>query len=46
MIEIELTMTEKLIVAPIFPLQVLSAWGEECLTVIVGWLKMGPPVSF
>ena len=38
--------TEKLSVAPDFPLQTLSAWGEEGLTSIIRWCNIGPLVSF
>ena len=32
---------EKLSVAPVFPLQALSACGEDGLMMTVGWWKMG-----
>ena len=44
-IEIELIKMEKLSVAPVFPFLSLTACGEEGLTTIVGWWKMGPLVS-
>ena len=36
-IETELKQTEKLSVAPVLPLLVLSACDEEGLTTIIGW---------
>ena len=42
----EFIQTSNLTVAPVFPPQALSACGEEGLTTIVGWWKMGPLVSF
>ena len=41
MIAIELIKTEKLSVAPVFPFQVMSACGEDCLTTIVRWRNIG-----
>ena len=37
---------EKLSVAPVFPLEELSAWGEEGLTAIISWWKIGPLIGF
>ena len=45
-IETELIKMEKLSVVPVVPLQGLSACGEEGLTMIVGWWKMGKIISF
>ena len=44
-IETEFIQTEKFSVVPVFPLQALSAYGEEVLTTIVGWWKMGQLVK-
>ena len=46
MVVIDLIMTEKLSVEPLFSLQALTAWGEEGETTTVRWWKMGPQVSF
>ena len=37
---------EKLSVAPVFPLQALSASGEQGLMMIIRWWMMGLLVSF
>ena len=44
--ETQLIQTEKLCVVPVFPLQSLSACGEEGLTTIIGWWKIAPTSAF
>ena len=43
--ETKLINMETLRIAPVVPLQALSACGEEGLTTIIVWWKMGPLVS-
>ena len=46
MVKNELNKAKKLSAAPVFPLQALSACGEDGLITIIRWWKMGQLVGF